>query len=70
MPNYARKSDLKIAKCVDASKLAKEADLASFKSVIEKLGIYELKTYPANLSKLSDAVKLKLLKSQCYLDYW
>ena len=37
-------------------------DLASLKSEIYKLDIDKLETTPADLSKVSDVVKIKLLK--------
>ena len=39
LSDYATKTDLKIATCVDASSFAKKADLANLKSNIHKLDI-------------------------------
>ena len=36
LPNFATKSDLKNATCVDTSKFAKEVDLGSLKSNVDK----------------------------------
>ena len=47
---------------VHTSNVAKKVDLASSKSKIDKLDIAKLETTPADLSKLSDVVKTKLLK--------
>ena len=47
---------------VHTSKFAEKFDLASLNSEIDKLDIAKLETTPADLSKLSDVVKTKLLK--------
>ena len=44
------------------SNYATKSDLDSLKSEIDTLDIDELKTAPVDLSKLSDLVKMKLLK--------
>ena len=46
LSDYATKADLKIATGVDASKFAKNVNLSSFKSKIDKLDIGKLKTTP------------------------
>ena len=45
-----------------ASKFAKKVTLESLKSDLDNLDIDELETTPVTLSKLSDAVKKKLLQ--------
>ena len=50
LSNYVTKSDLKIAKDVDASKFAKKADLTSLKSDIDKLHIDKLQKAPSVLN--------------------
>ena len=62
LSNYATKADLKNTTGVDTSNFAEMSDLASLKSEIDKLDIGKLETTPVNLNKLSDAVKMKLLK--------
>ena len=57
------KSDLKNAACVDILKFAEKTDLGSLKSEIDKLDIDELETTPVNLSKLSNAIEIKIVKS-------
>ena len=47
-------------------KFAKKTDLASLKSDVDKLGIDELETTPADLSKLSDGVKNEVVKKVEY----
>ena len=49
--NYTTKSDLKNAKDVDTSYFAKNIDLASLKSEVDKLYIGKLKTTPVDVSK-------------------
>ena len=67
MSNYATKSDLEKAKCVDTSKFAKEADLASLKVDVNELDIDKLKTVAVDLSKLSNVVKSDAVKKNCVL---
>ena len=62
MPNYATKSDLKNATDVDASNLQKKADLASSESHLDKLDIDKLGTPLVDLSRLSNVMKMMLLK--------
>ena len=62
MSNYATKSDLKSAIGVNTSKFAKNTDLASLKSGVDKIDIGKSKTTPVDLSKLSNYWKIILLK--------
>ena len=62
LSNYATKSDLNNATGIAALNFAKKIDLASFKSEIDKLDIGKFKTTPADLGKLSDAVKNGVVK--------
>ena len=57
------KSRFKKATGFDTSQFAKKFDLAILKSEIDKLDIGKLETPPADLSKLSDAVKMNLHKN-------
>ena len=52
LSNYALKADLKLATGVDTFKFAKQTDLASLKSEIDKSGIIKLETASVALSKL------------------
>ena len=63
LSNYVTKSDLKNAACVDILKFAEKTDLGSLKSEIDKLDIDELETTPVNLSKLSNAIEINIVKS-------
>ena len=61
--NYATKANLNNAKGVDKTDFTEKVDLVNIKSdKLDKLNIGKLKTSPVDLSKLSDVVKLKLLK--------
>ena len=62
LSNYAIKADFKNALSVNTSKLAKKIDLASLKSEIAKLDIFKSKTTSVGLSKLSDVVKIEVVK--------
>ena len=57
LSNYVTKADFKNATCIDASKFAKTIDLARLKSDIDKL-----QTTSVDVSKLSDAVKVEVVK--------
>ena len=62
LSNYATKSDLRNAKGIDTSKLAAKSDLVNLKTEVDKLDIAKLETTPVDLSKLSNVVKMRLLK--------
>ena len=62
LSNYGTKSDLKRIICINTSKFAKKADLNILKSKIDQIDVNKVKTVPNNLTKLSDVVKMRLLK--------
>ena len=62
LSNYATKTDLKNVTHVDTSSFALKTNLASLKTEVDKLDIDKLAPVPTDLSKLSDAVKMMLLK--------
>ena len=74
MSNYAIKTDLKNATGVDISSFAKKTgldidklenlahNLINLKSKVNKLGVGKLVPVPVDLSKLSDVLKMMLLK--------
>ena len=66
LSNYATKADLKNAAGIDTSTLAAKSDLTSLKAEVDKLGIDKLIPAPADLSKLSDAVKNNVVKRNVY----
>ena len=62
LSNYATKTDLKNVTHVDTSSFALKTNLASLKTKVDKLDIDKLVPIPADLSKLSNVVKMMLLK--------
>ena len=54
---------------VDTSSFALKTNLASLKTEADKLHINKLVPVPVDLSKLSDVVKMMLLK-ELYMMYW
>ena len=62
LSNYATKSDLKNVTHVDTSSFALKTNLASLKTEVDKLDIDKLAPILADVSTLSDAVKIMLLK--------
>ena len=54
---YAIKTDIKNISNVDTSRFALKTNLASLKTEVDKLDIDKLIPIPADLSKLSNAVK-------------
>ena len=63
--NYAKKADVKNISHVDTSSFALKK-LVTLKTVVDKLDIDKLVLAPVDLSKLSDVVKMKLLKKDVY----
>ena len=62
LTNYATKDDVKNITHVDVSSYATKTNLASLKTEVDKIDTDKLKTVPADLAKLSNAVKIMLLK--------
>ena len=62
LSDYATKADIKNISHVDASSFALKSNLASLKTEVDKLYIEELVPVPVDLSKLSNVVKMMLLK--------
>ena len=60
--NYATKADIKNISHIDTSSFALKANLANLKTKVDKLEIDKLVHVPVDLSKLSDVVKMMLLK--------
>ena len=50
---------------IDTSSFALKSNLASLKTEVDKLDIGKLVPVPADLSKLSDAVKNDVVKKNC-----
>ena len=64
LSNYTTKTDIKNISPVDTSSFALKTNLANLKTKVDKLDIDKLVPVPVDLSKLSDAVKMMLLKRQ------
>ena len=62
LTNYATKDDVKNITRVDISSYATKTNLAALKTEVDKIDIGKLKTVPNDLAKLSNVVKMKLLK--------
>ena len=62
LTNYAIKTDLKNITHVDVSRFATKTNLASLKTEIDKIDSDELKTTPADLAKLTNAVENDMVK--------
>ena len=63
-----QKSDIQNISHVDTSTFALKWNLACLNTEVDKLDIYKLVTVPFDLSKLSDAVKMMLLKKLCMIN--
>ena len=63
LSDYATKTDLKNVTHVDTSSSALKTNSASLKTEVDKLDFGKLAPVPVDLSKLSDAVKMMLLKN-------
>ena len=64
--NYATKTDLKNITHVDVSSFASKANLAALKTEVDKIDIDKLKTTPADLAKLTNAIENDVVKK---IDY-
>ena len=62
LSNYATETDNKNFSHVDTSIFALKTNLASLKTEFDKLDMEKLLPVPTNLSKISNVVKMMLLK--------
>ena len=62
LSNYATKADIKNISHVDTSSFALKTNSANLKTEVDKLDIDKLMPVPVDLSKLSNIVKIMLLK--------
>ena len=60
--NYATKTDLKNITHVDASSFASKTNLAALKTKVDKIDADKLKTTPADLAKLTNAIQHDVVK--------
>ena len=62
LSNYAKKTDIKNISNVDTSNFVLKTNLVSLKTEVGKLNIHKLVPVSVDLSKLSEVVKMMLLK--------
>ena len=66
LANYATKTDLKNIAHVDVSSFASKTNLAALKTEVDKIDADKLKTTPADLTKLTNAIKNDVVKKTDY----
>ena len=66
LANYATKTDLENIAHVDVSSFASETNLATLKTEVDKIDADKLKTTPADLAELTDAVEHDVVKKTDY----
>ena len=66
LSNYSKKADIKNISHVDTSSFALKTNLANLKTEVDKLDIDKLVPVPVDLSKLSDIVKIDVVKKDVY----
>ena len=64
--NYATKTDLKNITHVDVSSFASKTNLAALKTEVDKIDADKLKTTPADLAKLTNAIENDVVKKTDY----
>ena len=62
LSNYATKKDIKDITHIDAIDFASKTNLAALKTEVDKIDTDKLKTVPDDLAKLSNLLKMMLLK--------
>ena len=62
LTNYATKTDFKNIAHVDVSSYASKTNLSALTSEVDKIDVDKLKTVPDDLAKLSNVVKIKVVK--------
>ena len=66
LANYATKADLNNITHVDVSSFASKTNLAALKAEVDKIDADKLKAAPANLTKLTNAIKNDVVKKTEY----
>ena len=66
LANYATKTDLKDITHVDVSSFASKTNLAALKTEVDKIDADKLKTTPAELTKLTNAIEKDVVKKSDY----
>ena len=68
LTNYATRKDINDITYVDTSNFALKTNLANLKTEVDKLDVGKLVPVPLDLSKLSNVVKMMLLKKLCMIN--
>ena len=66
LANYATKDDVKNFTHVDVSSFASKTNLAALKTEVDKIDADKLKTAPADLAKLTNAIEHDVVKKTDY----
>ena len=66
LSNYATKMDLNNITHVDVSSFASKTNLAALKTEVDKIDADKLKTTPADLAKLTNAIENDVVKKTDY----
>ena len=66
LTNYATKTDLKSISHVDVSSFASKTNFAALKTEVDKIDTNKLKTAPADLAKLTNAIENDVVKKTDY----
>ena len=66
LTNYETKTDLKNITHVDVSSFASKTNLAALKTEVDKIDADKLKTAPADLAKLTNAIENDVVKKTDY----
>ena len=66
LTNYATKTDLKNFTHVDVSSFASKTNLAALKTEVDKIDADKLKTTPADLAQLTNAIENDVVKKTDY----
>ena len=66
LTNYATKDDVKNITHVDVSSFASKTNLAALKTEVDNIDADKLKTTPADLTKLTNAVEHDVVKKTDY----
>ena len=69
LSNYSAKTDIKNISHVHTSRFALKTNLASLKTEVDKLEIEKLVPVPTDWSKLSNVVKMMVLKKLRFINY-
>ena len=66
LANYPTKADVKNITHVDVSSFASKTNLAALKTEVDKIDVDKLKTTPADIAKLTNAIEHDVIKKTDY----